>query len=122
VGQLLRTPLGQLLTIKNLGQKSRGEIEQSLKAYLAEHPEASAETLVSYVREAVFPLVDPELLSCVSQDVLDFIPLARLALPASLHGWLQRSSIRSIGDLTRQAADASEQAVVISGHLQRYLA
>jgi hypothetical protein len=118
IGQLARIPLGQFVTVRGLGQKSRKELEQKLRAYLADHPMALSELFASDKAELLFPLVDSVPLTPAAQALLDQIPLERLAVPARLHRQLHRWGIESVGELARQL----EQASLISRQLGRYLA
>jgi hypothetical protein len=73
------------------------------------------------VPRPLFPLIEPNVLLRSSHAPLDQIPLERLVLPDSIHRRLQGQGVRSVGELLQQAAAASEQARLISEHMERYL-
>jgi DNA-directed RNA polymerase alpha subunit len=120
IGQLAQMSSEQILYVRNVGEKSLAEIEEKLKAYLAEHP-LSSESTLSVKPKPSLPLAGPGLLARVAQIPLDNISLERLALPARWRDQLHRQGIKSVGELARQTADAFGQHSLIGKQLKRYL-
>jgi hypothetical protein len=138
----------ELLAIQRLGPTVLSEIREKLTTYLDPDPpldeslspgpgpsqappeRANPPTSPGFevpdptdaiVSRPLFPLIEPNVLAHSSRAPLDQIPLERLVLPDPIHRQLQDQGVRSVGELIRQAATASEQALLISEHMERYL-
>jgi len=121
IGQLAQMSLEQILRVRNVGKKALAEIEEKLKAYLAEHPLPPPEPAALPEPEPPTPLIDPALLARAAQVPLDNISVERLVLPVRWRNQLHRQGIESVGKLARRPANAFDQDSLVRKQLDRYL-